>query len=39
MRPRHFWYLFEIEKPKAQRNQPGKLSSAEVARFKRLIED
>jgi len=39
MRPKHFWYLLDVEKPKEAKTQRGKLSSAEVARLKRLIEE
>jgi hypothetical protein len=39
MRPKHFWYLLEVERPQEAKTQRGKLSSAEVARLKRLIEE
>jgi hypothetical protein len=39
MRPKHFWYLLEIEKPQEQKTRRGHLSGAEIARLTRLIED
>lgn len=41
MRPRHWWYLYDVElqQQRAEKPQPGKLTSAEIARLARLIED